>query len=253
MPLIKSKARAFQPTSILKSTKRESVVANSSVRPSNLDPRNAPPRPVKLGSFPPPAPPLPDKSAFKRPRREKRRPWKRTGKETPKDAGNGLDKPALEAEDSKFMQIHEPPKVPNRNAPNIPSISSSTSKDRSVTEESRNVKDPNAHKIESREGSPNPGKNSQADGENVNDNERQGVVKQNSSALFVPKKLSVSLSTPSGSTSDESMGTENVYGGLIGFENAILETGDDQVDIKRATIKRIRSKRYAKGTRELCQ
>ena len=71
------------------------------------------------------------------------------------------------------------------------------------------------------------------------------VVKQDSSTLFVSKKAPEASSTASGSSKHPGMGSqsEDIYGGLIGFENAILETGDDQVNVRRAKIQKIRSKR----------
>jgi hypothetical protein len=73
----------------------------------------------------------------------------------------------------------------------------------------------------------------------------QNVVKQDSSSLFVPERLSESPAVPSGPSveSKSMMGSED--GGFIGFENAILmETGDDQINVKNAMIQKIKSKRY---------
>ena len=91
------------------------------------------------------------------------------------------------------------------------------------------------------EGSPNGDKIDVPKVGNAKDNDEQSVVKQDSSSLFDPESPAV----PSGPSVESKimMGSED--GGFIGFENAILmETGDDQINVKNAMIQKIKSKRY---------
>ena len=82
---------------------------------------------------------------------------------------------------------------------------------------------------------------------NARDNDGPNIVKLDSSSLFVPKKTSEPPVVPSGSSAESSTSGkiaeyESMYGGLIGFENAILETGDKE--IKKAMIQKVKSKRF---------
>lgn len=117
------------------------------------------------------------------------------------------------------------------------------------------VKDGKIHKAGSlsvTQASPSNDKVSPANIENAKD-AGQNAVKQDSSSQFVLKRPSLPPAISTGSSvgpskSGNSVGSQSTYGGLIDFENAILETGDDQADVKQAMIQRIRSKRYQAKT-----
>ena len=106
--------------------------------------------------------------------------------------------------------------------------------------ESGKVEDAKLHKI--RSSSVTKSSSSHSNGKK---NYAENVVKQDSSTFFVPKKAPEPSSTASGPSELLGMGSksEDIYGGFIGFENAILETGDDQVNVRKAKIQKIRSKR----------
>ena len=115
-----------------------------------------------------------------------------------------------------------------------------------------NVKDAKIHKTGSQsvtQASPDDDKVSPANIQNAKD-AGQNLVKRDSSSQFVPKRPSVPStgSSVDSSKSGNSVGSECAYGGLIDFENAILETGNDEVDVKKAMIQRIKSKRYLAKT-----
>ena len=114
------------------------------------------------------------------------------------------------------------------------------------------VKDAKIHKTGSQsvtQASPDDDKVSPANIQNAKD-AGQNLVKRDSSSQFVPKRPSVPStgSSVDSSKSGNSVGSECAYGGLIDFENAILETGNDEVDVKKAMIQKIKSKRYPAKT-----
>ena len=255
---MKKSTRTNQLKSILKKstqTKRESTASNdlpakSSKRSSVTSPTSdIPSKIVRLGSLPPPPPPLPPRSTSQRSTRGKKRTGgkKRQSKETPKD--DALDKTepepgetALESGKLKDMSVHKIPEdtgssiVPNSPPALLCTPKDPTSSDDDTVEkailESAKVKDKKDRKAK--------------------DNDGQNIVKQDSSSLFVPKRPSEPPVDPSGpsaefSKSGKNIGSESIYGGLIEFENAILETGDDQVDAKKAMVQKIKSKRCVKN------
>jgi hypothetical protein len=89
---------------------------------------------------------------------------------------------------------------------------------------------------------------------NLGDDNGEKVVKHDSSSLFVPERPPEPPVVSSGSSAESSKSSgitesESMYGGLIGFENAILETGDEQV--KRAMIQKVKSKRFVETIGDL--
>ncbi|CAB3990632.1 A disintegrin and metallo ase with thrombospondin motifs adt-1-like isoform X2, partial [Paramuricea clavata] len=269
MPLTKVKTQPVEPRSSVKN-KRGSTAPDSSELPSTK--RSSVTSDTsdvfsKLGRLPPPLPPLP---TSQRPTRAKRHPGGKTRlspdskKEIPKDGTVRLDETALERGKAKDMPVHKTAK--DSGSPNVPSnplVSSftpkgSTSSDvytiEKAVSESGKVRDAQVHKMASStvpEGSPNGVKIDLPKVGNATDNDEQDVVKQDSSSLFVPKRLSESPTVPSGPSveSKSMMGSED--GGLIGFENAILmETGDDQVNTKNVMIQKIKSKSETKKTED---
>ena len=271
----KVKTQPVERKSILKN-KREStaIIDSSELSPKSTrrssgrsDTSDVPT--VKRGSLPPPPPPLPTLTS-QRPTRGKRHSGGKTRqstgskKETPKDGAVGLDETALDRGKAKDMPVHKTskdsgsPNVPNSSPVSSSNPKGSTSSDIHTLEkavlESGKVGDAQVHRMASAnvpEASPNGDKIDLPKVGNAKDNNGQNVVKQDSSSLFVPKRPSEPAAAkrpsgpafPSGPSSGKSMGSEDIYGGLIGFENAILETGDDQINVKKATIQKIKVKK----------